>query len=104
VTTSEYNLIGAKMVAAVSLRMDSALKLRLEKIAEKDERSISYVAQKAITQYLDARDYKHKIIMEAYEASLVEKEFISGEAMLAWVNSWGTDNELPEPVADIFPP
>jgi predicted transcriptional regulator len=92
------------MLAAVSLRMDSALKLRLEEVAQKDERSISYVTQKAITQYLDARDYKHEIIMEAYEASLVEKVFISGEAVLAWVNSWGTDNELPVPVADIFIP
>lgn len=29
--------------------------------------------------------------------------FISSEAMLAWVSSWGTDKELPPPEPDIFP-
>jgi predicted transcriptional regulator len=29
--------------------------------------------------------------------------FISAEAMHRWVESWGTDNELPPPEPDIFP-
>ena len=41
-------------------------------------------------------------MLEAYNASLTEKEFISGEKMAAWVNSWGTGNELPEPTPDIY--
>lgn len=29
--------------------------------------------------------------------------FISEEATTRWVESWGTDNELPPPEPDIFP-
>ena len=29
--------------------------------------------------------------------------FISHEAMDKWLDSWGTENELPAPKADIFP-
>jgi predicted transcriptional regulator len=29
--------------------------------------------------------------------------FISAEAMHRWVESWGTENELPPPEPDIFP-
>ncbi|MDM9648935.1 hypothetical protein [Rhizobium sp. S163] len=28
-------------------------------------------------------------------------EFISNEAMCAWLSSWGTENELPPPEVDI---
>ena len=94
---------GAAMPAhPVSFRLDEVVKTRLERAAKDEDRSLSYLAQKAITSYLDAKDYKHQVITEAYNASLIEKEFISGEAMSAWVDSWGTDNELPEPTPDIF--
>ncbi len=29
--------------------------------------------------------------------------FISGKAMHRWIESWGTENELPPPEPDIFP-
>lgn len=30
--------------------------------------------------------------------------FISSEAMLRWIESWGTENELPPPEPDVFLP
>ena len=90
------------MSTPLSLRIDPATKARLEDIARAEDRSLSYIAQKAFVSYLDARDYRHEQIVRAFTYSQTEKEFISGEAMKAWVNSWDTPQELPNPKADVF--
>ena len=82
------------MPTPLSLRIDPATKARLEDIAKAEDRSLSYIAQKAFAAYLDARDYRREQILGAYNASLTEKEFISGEAMKAWVDSWDSAREL----------
>ena len=45
---------------------------------------------------------RDELIVNSYTAALTEKEFISGEAMLAWVESWDTSVELPSPKPDVF--
>ena len=92
------------MVSPVSLRIDPDLKLRLEEVAKSEDRSLSYIAQKAFASYLDARDYRQEQILSAYAAAQTEKEFISGDVMMAWVESWDTPDELPSPKADVFRP
>ncbi len=85
-----------------SFRIDPEVKTRLEQEAERDDRSASYLAQKAIEGYLDGREY----FREEMRAAIAEADkgiFISEEVMDAWVNSWGTENELPVPKPDVFP-
>ena len=41
---------------------------------------------------------------EAIEAAIEEADkglFVSGERVTEWIESWGTENELPMPKADI---
>lgn len=90
------------MAAPFTVRLDDELRLKLEREAKADDRSISYMVQKAVETFVDARERRRAVIMASYEAALAEKEFISGEAMDAWVESWGTEAELPPPKADIF--
>ena len=90
------------MSSPLSIRIDDTLKARLETAAKAEERSVSYMAQKAIEDFVAAREFKRDVVLQAYQASLIEKEFISGEKMTDWVESWGTSNELPEPSPDIF--
>ena len=90
------------MPTPLSLRIDPATKSRLEIIAKAEERSLSYIAQKAFTSYLDARDYRREQILTAFNESKAETEFISGKAMKAWVHSWDTAQELPAPKPDVF--
>lgn len=85
-----------------TFRMDVDTKTRLEKEAELEDRSASNIAQRAIERYLDAKAYKRECIREAI-AEADKGIFISEEAMMAWMRSWGTDNELPPPEPDIFP-
>lgn len=57
------------------------------------------------------RDYGSFLRRSEAERRLIEERiaeadkgvFISAEAMHRWVESWGTDNELPPPEPDIFP-
>jgi predicted transcriptional regulator len=90
------------MSVQFSIQMDEALKKKLDSEAVNEDRSASYLVSKAVEQFLYTRAHKREVIMAAYSASQTEKEFISGEAMNAWVNSWGTESELIEPKPDIF--
>ena len=90
------------MAHPVSIRMDETLKARLEPAAIAEDRSLSWLAQKAITDFLDARDYKLQALLDAH-AEAEKGVFISDKAMTAWVGSWDTPHELPIPNSDIFP-
>ena len=80
-----------------SLRLDADTKTRLKKEAELLNRSESFIATTAIKNYLSAREQKRKAI-DAAVAQAEQGNFISSQAMGAWVDSWGTDKEqaLPE--------
>jgi predicted transcriptional regulator len=85
-----------------TLRLDEDIKNALEAEAVKEDRSASYLAAKAITDMLAAKQAK----AQAIEQALAEAEkgvFISEKAMTRWVDSWTEDQELPFPEPDIFP-
>ncbi|CAA6821932.1 MAG: Unknown protein [uncultured Thiotrichaceae bacterium] len=86
----------------LSLRIDAEIKERIEQEAKSLDRSSSYVVLQAISSYLKGKDEKRKAIAEAI-AEADKGVFISQESMGKWVDSWGTDNELPPPEADIYP-
>ncbi len=83
-----------------SIRMDKSIKERLRREAKLMNRSETYFANMAIEKELNARELKRKAIDEAI-ACAGQGNFISSEAMGAWVDSWGSDNELSPPELDI---
>lgn len=88
------------VTAPFSLRLNPELRARLETEAKQADRSASYIVTQAIKHYLDSQAAKHKAIQAAIaQADL--GHFISSEAVSEWVDSWGTDNELPKPNIDI---
>ena len=84
-----------------SLRLDSELKAQLDIEAQEHDRSASYIATKAIKSYLQARKYKRNAIDESVKRA-DKGVFVSQEKVSEWMDSWGTDNELPKPTPDIF--
>ena len=84
-----------------SVRLDEDVKARLDKEAVFEKRSSSYLAQVAIDEFLDAKEYKRECIREAL-AEAEKGVFISEEAVTKWVEAWGTDHELPPPKPDVF--
>lgn len=85
-----------------SLRLDPILKKRLEKEAKKSKRTAGFIANHAIRSYFEGLDQFEQEMDEAVKEA-DKGVFISGEAMHAWMASWGSENELPPPEPDIFP-
>lgn len=79
-----------------TIRIDETLKKALEYEAALDERPPAQLAVRAIRAMVEARQAKR----DAITAALKEAEsgqFISSEAMFAWINSWDSNNEEAEP-------
>lgn len=85
-----------------SIRIDSKIKSRLEKEAKRRDRTVSFIANRAIKSYFEELDRVQRELEEAF-AEVDKGVFISGEKVHAWMASWGTENELPLPKPDIFP-
>ena len=79
-----------------TVRVDPAVKQRLEKLAKNTGRTRSYLAAEAITEYLDVNEWQVAGIKQAI-ASLDRGEGIAHQDVKDWVASWGTKNERPAP-------
>jgi predicted transcriptional regulator len=84
-----------------SLRLDAEMKTKIDQEAEKLERPASYIVTKAIKEYLDNREYKKRAIDEALKEA-DKGAFISHESVMTWMESLGTEQELPRPKPDVF--
>jgi predicted transcriptional regulator len=83
-----------------TLRLEEELKSSLEAEAKREDRSAAYLATRAIKAMLDTKAAKRRLIEDAM-AEADKGAFVSEEAMNAWFQSLGTDDELPDPDADV---
>jgi len=101
-----YNLttfgINTMTTTQFSIRLSDDLKKSLETISKISHRSQAQIATKAIAEYVKKTEWKLKSIQEAKKEA-DNGIFVSQEATLDWLDSWGNENELPAPEPDIFP-
>jgi RHH-type rel operon transcriptional repressor/antitoxin RelB len=79
-----------------TVRVDPAIKKRLEKLAKSTGRSRSFLAAEALSQYLDVNEWQVAGIRKAM-ASLERGEGVPHDQVKAWVDSWGGKNERAAP-------
>jgi RHH-type rel operon transcriptional repressor/antitoxin RelB len=77
-----------------TVRVETNVKKRLEKLAKSTGRSRSFLAAEALNQYLDVNEWQVAGIREAM-GSLDRGESIPHEKVKAWVNSWNGKRERP---------
>ena len=84
--------------AVITLRLTPELRDRLSALARDEKRSLSQVAADAIAAYVDFDAWQVSHI----KAALVEDERdglgVPHDEVVRWMESWGTDHELPPPV------
>jgi predicted transcriptional regulator len=80
----------------VSFRTSTANVAFIDRLAKNTERSRSALLEEALDAYLDLQRYYLEHI-EAGMRDLDEGKFIPHEDVVAWLESWGTDHELPPP-------
>lgn len=80
----------------VSVRINPAVKKRLERLAKSTGRSRSFLAAAAIDEYLELNEWQVAGIQKAV-VSLDRGEGIPNDLVKAWVNSWGRKKERQTP-------
>ena len=98
-----YNVIQAITIGVfmgvTSVRIKDDLNESLKKLAEKKQRSKSWLINEAVAEYLvkdKVNSQKWQDTLEGLE-SIRKGDVIDGEEVFAWMRSWGTDNELDPP-------
>jgi predicted transcriptional regulator len=79
-----------------TVRVDTVVKKRLERLAKSTGRTRSFLAAEAINEYLELNEWQVAGIKRAI-ASLDRGEGIAHDRIKAWVASWGSANEKPTP-------
>jgi predicted transcriptional regulator len=83
-----------------SMRIDEGVKKRVEEIAKREERSASYIAEKAIKEFLSREQAVRDAVQEALDND--DGRRTSGEAVIAWMARWADGYDDPMPEADGF--
>jgi predicted transcriptional regulator len=84
----------------MGVKLDEETRGRLKVLAEARRRSAHWLMKEAIGQYLEreeAIERRNREADEAWEEYRATGQSVSHEAMSAWLDSWGTDNEGPCP-------
>jgi len=79
-----------------TVRVDAAVKKRLEKLAKSTGRSRSFLAAEAIGEFVDVNEWQIAGIKQAMVA-LDRGEGVAHEQISTWVRSWGRAKDRPAP-------
>lgn len=86
----------------ISLTLTGELEERLKAAAGESETTAPEIVARAVEHYLELREIR----LNSARAAAAEADkgyFVSQAKMHAWMDSWGTADELPLPEADITP-
>lgn len=89
-------------MATTTLTLDDELEARIEKLAEERGQSADVLVRDAVSQYVDrvekARAHFLREADESWEDFQRTGLHLTGEEVLAWLETWGTEDEkdLPE--------
>ena len=82
-----------------SVRMPDDLLERLEATATRLRRSKGWIINDAVREYLEREEQRRQRLIETKEAlaDVSEGRVVDGDAVLEWIDSWGTLEERKAP-------
>jgi RHH-type rel operon transcriptional repressor/antitoxin RelB len=96
--TSEYWRGGVVAeTATLTIRVPKQQLERLARLAEATNRTKSFLAAEALTEFLDQQEWQVAAIQEAIDEIDSGVPTVSHERVVAWLKTWGTDHEEPMP-------
>ena len=86
-------------MSITSVRIKDELNESLKELAEKKQRSKSWLINEAVAEYVIKENMESQKWLDTLEGleDVKNGRVIKGEKVLEWVESWGTDNELEMP-------
>lgn len=88
------------MATATSIKLDDALKGRIQHLAEARRRTAHWIMREAIAQYVDREEKREALrqdTLKAWDDFQATGQHATADEVDRWLASWGTDNELPAP-------
>lgn len=85
---------------ATSLKIDDALKSRIQNLASQRRRSAHWLMLDAIQQYVEREEARESFKQEAlssWEAYQETGRHLTGEEVRTWLNTWDSDEEEAPP-------
>lgn len=86
-------------MSVTSVRLHPEFEQALQAITRATHRSKSWLINQAVKEYIERQNQEQDRWQQTLQAmeSVAEGRVVSGEAVQAWLQSWGTDKELPPP-------
>ena len=85
--------------AVLTIEIPTAIEERLEDMAKAFARSKSLLAREALVAFLDLYEWQGEAILAGI-ADADAGRLIDHKRVAEWLESWGTDHELPPPRCD----
>lgn len=85
---------------ATSLKLDDAIKARVQNLAAARDRSAHWVMREAIRQYVEREEQREAFHQDALRAWAHYQEtglHLTGDEVETWLRSWGTPGEIERP-------
>ncbi len=86
-------------MSVTSIRLQPEIEEPLKKLSEKLDRSRNYLINQAVKEYVERQvmeDLRWADTLSALK-SVDAGKTIPGDQVISWLESWGTDKELPKP-------
>jgi predicted transcriptional regulator len=81
---------------SILVQLDPVVESRLAALAQDRQQPVSDLAAEVISTFFDPDSWEHQHI-RAGMAELEAGKGVSNERVMEWLDSWGTENELPAP-------
>lgn len=81
---------------ATSIKINDALKARVQQLAELRQRSAHWVMREAIEQYVSREEAQESFKLAALASWMAYQEsgqHLTGKEVRAWLKTWGTEAE-----------
>lgn len=88
------------MPVATSIKLDDALKNRIQQLAQTRRRTSHWIMREAISQYVEREEMREVFrqdTLRAWDEFQATGLHATADEVDQWLKSWGSDNELPAP-------
>lgn len=84
----------------LSVKMDDQMRDRIKNLANARHRTAHWVMREAITQYVEREEKREAFLrdtIQSWEDYQATGLHLTGDEVIAWLETWGTDNEMAAP-------
>lgn len=85
----------------IAVKIDADMKERMKRLAGARHRTTHWVMREAIREYVEREEKREALKQEAINAWQEYQEtglHVTGDEVIAWLDSWGDENEQTAPV------